>query len=92
MIAIKTKLIPATDTKGTQIRASLAMQGSSNISQSKTIPYDYDFDNLHNHKVATWMLRAHLDLDNRLALEWVGTADTGRREKVHLYRATPHRS
>lgn len=92
MIAIKTKLIPATDTKGTRIRASLPMQGAGHISRCKTIPYDYEFDNLHNHKIATWMLRAHLNLDDRLALEWVGTADTGRGEKTHLYRATERRS
>lgn len=92
MIAIKTKLIPATDTKGTRIRATLPLDTSGRISRSTTISYDYDFDELHNHRMAAWALRSIFDPNIRLALEWVGSAATGRGEKTHLYRIAPRHS
>lgn len=91
MIAIKTKLIPATDTKGTQIRATV-VSDLGNIGKPVTVGYDYELGDRENHEAACLALRQTHSMYRPLTQSLIAATYTGRAEMTHLFRRTEYRA
>jgi hypothetical protein len=83
--AIKTKLMPATDTRGTLIKAAVVGE-SGQCGRPATISYDYALSTKENHSAALAALRVIYGIP--LRSEFVGSTACGRGEMIHLYRTT----
>lgn len=81
--AIKTKLIPATDTRGTAIKAAVVGE-SGQCGRPATLAYDYALSTKENHSAALAALRAMYQMP--LTSEFVGSTACGRGEMIHLFK------
>jgi hypothetical protein len=81
--AIKTKLIPATDTRGTAIKAAVVGE-SGQCGRPAKISYDYALSTKENHSAALAALRGIYEMP--LTSEFVGSTACGRGEMIHLFK------
>lgn len=86
-IAIKTKLVPATNNTATQIRASV-VSALGQSGKPVLVEYNYDLDDHSNHTIACGALRSAIRMTAPTATptQWIGATFTGRGEMTHLYR------
>ena len=81
--AIKTKLIPATDTRGTALKAAVVGEAGQ-CGRPATISFDYELSVKDNHSAALAALRAMYQMP--LTSEFVGSTACGRGEMIHLFK------